>query len=73
MRKLRIPGSSSMIRIEACANAPNSGLLPGPGLFAGSLRAGGLTAALVFDAFITGICGLDCRRPQSCIAMKASN
>jgi NitT/TauT family transport system substrate-binding protein len=31
------------------------------------------TAALVFDAFIAGICGLDCRRPQSCIAMKASN
>jgi hypothetical protein len=39
-RKLRIPGSSSTIRIEACAErALNSGLLHRAGLFAGSFPA----------------------------------
>ena len=62
MRKLRIPGSSSMIRIEACANASNSAPLPElPGLATGSLPAGRLTAALAFDAFMAGISGLDYR------------
>ena len=49
-RKLRIPGSSSTIRIEACASALNS-VPPAdlPTFAAGSLTVAGDTAALTFD------------------------
>jgi len=50
MRKLRIPGSSSMIRIEACASALNSAPpLALPGLAAGSWPAGGLVIVVAFE------------------------
>jgi len=45
-RKLRMPGSSSMTRIEACASAPNSAPPDGlPSLTSGSWA----TAAFAFD------------------------
>jgi hypothetical protein len=49
-RKLRIPGSSSTIRIEACASALNSGPPADlPGFAAGSLTVAGDADGLAFD------------------------